>query len=179
MIRESEVQRLIEGAGKFRMVVLIDDHGGGAKLPMFGDGKHRIEFVLRQSRQKAGPKLIGKTDSLVSEREFADTIHKISLFIAFCAILLGTPYPIFHHHLGQTTVRHAGPLRMRCLAIRTECVCRAARSAACQLDSTDFEGWPSPAHAEHRAGSHPHDAATCSLSHLFRRQQEPSGGGLI
>jgi hypothetical protein len=47
---------------------------------MFGDGKHRVEFGLRQSRKKAGPESFGKTGVLVSGREFAGTIHEILSF---------------------------------------------------------------------------------------------------
>jgi hypothetical protein len=102
---DHEVPALTTGEHKesFRRIFLIDDHGGGAKLPMFGDGKHSLEFVLRQSRQKAWPKPIGKADILVSGREFADTIHKI-LFSAHSATFNEERrYPIFHGHLGQTT----------------------------------------------------------------------------
>ena len=68
LTRDHEVPALTTGEQKqpFRRIFLIDDHRRGAKLPMFGDRKHRVEFVLRQSRQEAGSKPIGKGDVLVS-----------------------------------------------------------------------------------------------------------------
>ena len=44
---------------------------------MLGDGKHRVKFGFRQSRQKPGPEPVGKPDALVPGREFAGTIHTI------------------------------------------------------------------------------------------------------
>ena len=114
--RDHEVPTLATGEQKesFRRVFLIDDHRGGAKLPMFGDRKHRVELGLRQSRQKAGPKPIGKADILVPGREFAHAIHKI-LFSAHSATLTGERrYPIFHSQLGQTTAANQLSFRIRC-----------------------------------------------------------------
>jgi hypothetical protein len=52
---------------------------------MFGERKHSVELGHRQSRQKAGPKPIGKGDVLVSVREFAHAIHKV-LFSTICDV---------------------------------------------------------------------------------------------
>ena len=56
-------------------------------MPMFGDGKHKVEFGFRQSRQKAGPEPIGKADVLVSRREFAGTIHTILFSAGLLALI--------------------------------------------------------------------------------------------
>src|SRR6516162_1447495 len=57
---------------------------------MCGGGQDGSEFHARQSPEKARFKLIGKTENLVSNRQFADATHSI-LSIAYPQHSLGTP----------------------------------------------------------------------------------------
>ena len=84
-----------------RRVFLIDNHRGGAKLPMFGGGKDRTKLRLRQARQKTWPKLLRKVDMPISGQEFARAIHK-SLFQHTPQFHLGRELPGQHAH-GEHT----------------------------------------------------------------------------
>jgi hypothetical protein len=54
----------------------MDDHGGCAEYPVFGNRNKRIEFGLRQSRQESWSKLLGKSYDKFPGRESAATIHE-------------------------------------------------------------------------------------------------------
>jgi hypothetical protein len=71
-------------------VFVIDDHRIGVESPMLGEGQDRIELGLRQSHKKARLKLIGKTEDLISGRQFAGATHSI-LSIAYPQHSLGIP----------------------------------------------------------------------------------------